>query len=658
VSALQWLFPGFLFGAAAVALPILLHLIRRRPKRTVAFPSLRFLAATQPRNESSQRLRRWLVLLMRCAALALIAAAFARPFFNRFAAGDRQAVAIVVDNSFSVQAAGRWPALQQWARQQLADLGPADKVGVLVMSPRPTWIVPLATGSAPALQALEHLAPGWEPGRAEPALRLAGDALAAAAADQRRILYLGDHQRVSWAGCDFGKKLPPGVHAAFPSVPEPLARQAAIRPPTVTRTATGLHAVVPIQNFTAAQSRTLRVYRDGAVVPAREQAVALLDRESATISLDWAAQDSADTAYFRFALDPDDLAADDQTFAVWRATGENLVLLDAAPREGGADYVGTALGASAAMPPTFQVLPLPAANWPAQAVAVLRNDASFAGEAGARLELFLRAGGRALIFMDGGGAQAKWLASHASLDAKPLKADGDELVVRDWAMDHALVAGLSTHSVRPLIDWRFRRGWALPTDAVEPLALWPDGSAAIGETSGAAGRMLICGFAADRRDSEWPAREMFVPFVHRAVAYLVGSGQAVEKPARVGAALTLPAESGNWRALAGPAAGNSASVAGGVVSPAAPGVYEFDFGTGKKLFAVNLAPEESDPAAWTDGTPWLKLESEAPPPAATRSRVPVESAEAEARAPLWWWLAVVIGVLLAAELALANRTAR
>jgi hypothetical protein len=657
VSALQWLFPGFLLGAAAVVVPIVLHLIRRRPKRIVAFPSLRFLASTQPRNENSQRLRRWLVLLMRCLALALIAAAFARPFFNRFAAGERQAVVVVVDNSFSLQAEGRWPALQRWAREQLADLGPGDRLGVLVLSPRPTWVAPLTTPAPQGLETLGRLAPGWGSARAEPALRLAGDALAAAPADRRRMVYLGDHQRVSWAGCDFGKTLPPGVRIAFPGVPEPLARQAALRTPSVTRTAAGFHAVVSIENFTAAQSRRLRVYRDGGSTPVHEQPVALPERDSATLSLDWPASDSAGTAFFHFALDADELPADDQAYAVWQAAGENLVLLDATPREGGADYLGTALAATAALPPTLRVLPLPAEAWPAQAVAVLRNHASFAGENAARLDTFLRAGGSALLFMDDDPAASRWLADHAALHAKPLKSDADALEVRDWAMDHALVAGLATHSVHSLVGWSFHRGWSLPADAVEPLALWPDGGAAIGETSGAAGRLLLCGFAADRRSSEWPARETFVPFVHRAVTYLLGARQVSEKPARVGETLALPAESGTWRAVAGPATGTMVTIADGAVSPAAPGVYEFSHGPGKKLFAVNLAPEESDPAAWTDGTPWEKLESETPAPA-MHARAPIDSAEAEARAPLWWWVVAAIGALFIAELGLANRTAR
>jgi len=657
--SMNWLFPGFLLGTAAIALPILLHLLRRRPKRTVLFPSLRFLTAAQPQNDRSQRLRRWLVLLLRCAALALLAGTFARPFFGANQSGQRQAVVVVIDNSFSLQAGPRWVTLRRWAREQTGATAPGDKVGLLLMAPRPTWLAPLPTRGDAALALLEKLTPGWETAQAEPALRLAADTLAATAADRRRIVYLGDHQRVSWAGCDFGKKFPPGVKTVFPDVPGPMARQAAVRPPTITRTSTGFHAVVPIQNFTAAQNRTLRVYRDSAMVSIQQQTVALAEGDTQTVPVDLPAGNAADSAYFRFALDEDDLPADDQAYAVWQTSSERTVLLDPLPPGSAADYVGAALASAAALEPAVQVVPTPATAWPSAAIAVLRNDASFAGDAARRLDTFLHGGGSALIFVGGGSAQMAWLANVARIKGRALPTAGESLELRDWAVDHPLVAGLAAHSVRALLNWKFRRGWALPVDAVEPLAFWSEHGVAIGETSGNAGHILVCGFAADRRDSEWPAREMFVPFVHRAVAYLLGAqtgGSA--QPARVGESLVLPAETGNWRALAGPASGTPASVAGRSITPSAPGVYEFGFGTERKLFAVNLAAEESDPAAWSDGTPWLNLETNARVPRATVSQVALASVEAEQRAPLWWWLLAAAAVALIAELGLANRTTR
>jgi hypothetical protein len=656
---MHWLFPGFLAGTAALALPVLLHLLRRRPKQTIFFPSLRFLGGTRQQNEKSQRLRRWLVLLLRCAVLALLAGVFARPFFGTDIGGSRQAVVIVIDNSFSLQAGRRWEVLRQWARQQVGETTPADRVGLLLMGPRPTWLAPANTPADAALAMLQALSPGWEATSAEPALRLAADALSAMPADRKRIILLSDHQRTVWSGFNFGKKLPPGIRALFPGLPEAMARQAAVRAPVVTRAANGFHASVPIQNFTSAQNRTLRVYRDTKATPVLQQSIALAERSTQTLQLDWPADNATVPSYFRFALDEDDLPADDQSFAVWQPEGDRSVLLDSLPAGSTADYVAAALTSTATIQPSFQVIPASTAVWPPHAVAVLRNDASFAGEAAVKLDMFLHSGGSALIFVGGGAVQTAWLANSAGLKVRALNADSESLQVRDWAMDNTLVTGLAAHSVRALLGWNFRRGWALPADAVDALALWPQGGAAIAETSGRAGRMLLCGFTADRRDSEWPAREMFVPFVHRSVAYLFGTqAEGAVRPTRVSEPITLPLESGSWRAVAGPAAGGAATEVSSNVTPAMPGVYEFQSGSVKKLFAVNVTPEESDPAPWSDGTPWQALNSNAPAPVSIASRLPVASLEAEQRAPLWWWLIAAMAVLLLAELGLANRTAR
>ena len=51
---MNWLFPGFLAGAALIALPVILHFLRRRQNVIVRFPSLRFLGETAMRDTRRQ----------------------------------------------------------------------------------------------------------------------------------------------------------------------------------------------------------------------------------------------------------------------------------------------------------------------------------------------------------------------------------------------------------------------------------------------------------------------------------------------------------------------------------------------------------------------------------------------------------------------------
>jgi hypothetical protein len=66
------LFPLYLAGAAAVIVPILLHLRRQPPKDRVAFSSLMFLEETERQPTRRRRLENWLLLLARCLILILL----------------------------------------------------------------------------------------------------------------------------------------------------------------------------------------------------------------------------------------------------------------------------------------------------------------------------------------------------------------------------------------------------------------------------------------------------------------------------------------------------------------------------------------------------------------------------------------------------------
>lgn len=659
---MHWLFPSFLAGMTAIAVPLLLHFLRRKPRRTILFPSLRFLVTSRQQNENAQRLRRWLVLLLRCAAFALLAVAFARPFRAANFAPDRRAIVVVIDNSLSMQANGRWEASMAWVRGEIATLLPGDRAGVLLMAPTPTWVVPLSSSPEAVTGKLAALTPGWTTGRAEPALRLAGESLAAIPADRREVLFAGDHQRITWSGCDFSRKLPDGVAFRAQAVPSSVARQAAVAAPSFSRTATGFRVQVPIRNFGPAHHRTLTVYGEAAA-PLATRSIELPGMEATMVDVEFPFAGEPTSTWIRCALDPDELPADDVGYAVWQASGDHLVLLDGAPPGSAADFVGTALASTAELKPQFRVVPLPNGAWPRGAVAVLRNDASFAGDTAARLESFLKVGGSALIFVRG-QAQSGWLGGVAKVPVKPLPQGKGPFEVRDWAMDHALISRLAAHRADVLLDWEFRRGWQIPLDAGEPLALWPGEGAAIAEVPVGAGRMLLCGFTADRRDGDWPVNEAFLPFVHRAVMHLAnGATTAGPKPLLVGDRLSAGREAAEWRlvALARGAVKSEARPPGGEEGTSvasAPGIYQSGDGPERRLAAVNVPTVESDLEPWREGEPWRGLASSRRVPRNAVTAVPSAAMEAEQRAPLWWWPIAGVAFVILFELGIANQTSR
>jgi len=99
--------PALLGGIALIALPIALHLIMRRRPQHLTFPAMRFLQQRAESNRRQLRLRHLLLLFLRCAVIALLAFALARPSLRGSGAlGGRQApvaAVMVVDTSPRMQ---------------------------------------------------------------------------------------------------------------------------------------------------------------------------------------------------------------------------------------------------------------------------------------------------------------------------------------------------------------------------------------------------------------------------------------------------------------------------------------------------------------------------------------------------------------------------
>src|SRR3982750_2714003 len=104
---MAFLTPLFFVGLGAIAVPVLVHLIQREKKRVIEFPSLMFVRRIPNQSVRRRRIRHWALLLLRAAAIALIVAAFARPFMRQGAVaaavgGGAREVVVLLDNSASM----------------------------------------------------------------------------------------------------------------------------------------------------------------------------------------------------------------------------------------------------------------------------------------------------------------------------------------------------------------------------------------------------------------------------------------------------------------------------------------------------------------------------------------------------------------------------
>src|SRR3974377_1479352 len=84
---MTFLTPFVLFGLAAAAIPLLLHLLNLRNLRTVEFSSVRFLKELQKTSLRRVRFKQILLLILRTLLIAAIVLAFSRPALRVSLAG-------------------------------------------------------------------------------------------------------------------------------------------------------------------------------------------------------------------------------------------------------------------------------------------------------------------------------------------------------------------------------------------------------------------------------------------------------------------------------------------------------------------------------------------------------------------------------------------
>ncbi|MCF8365105.1 MAG: BatA domain-containing protein [Bacteroidales bacterium] len=100
--------PLFLFGLAAIAIPIVIHLFNFRKFKKVYFTNVKFIEELKQQTRQQSQLRHLLILLMRILAVSALVLAFSQPFIpvkeNTSDRSSVNAISIYVDNSFSMEA--------------------------------------------------------------------------------------------------------------------------------------------------------------------------------------------------------------------------------------------------------------------------------------------------------------------------------------------------------------------------------------------------------------------------------------------------------------------------------------------------------------------------------------------------------------------------
>jgi len=195
---INFLSPWFLLGLAAVGAPIWLHLRRKDREQVVPFTGLRFLEDQPVAKQPPLQLKNIVLFLLRVLALALLVAAFARPYFAAASMAATSSKVFVIDNTLSRQAENGLEHDKQYVLDQLAQAGAHEQIGVVVLGSEPRVVVNFGDSAQDAREKVQAIAPTTERGTILSAVRQADFLLKQSIGESKEIVMLSDFQKNQW----------------------------------------------------------------------------------------------------------------------------------------------------------------------------------------------------------------------------------------------------------------------------------------------------------------------------------------------------------------------------------------------------------------------------------------------------------------------------
>jgi hypothetical protein len=551
---MSFLYPAFLIGAIAIALPIVLHLLRRDVAPEVPFTAVRLLKRSHVERDDRHWLRDLLLLIARVVALLLLAAAFARPYLQ--GAAPASVLVVAVDRSYSMGGPGRFAQALERARKWIDSARAGEQVAVIAFDDRAD-VLAAPGGKAEARTALQGLAAGFGATHYNPVIH---KAIELAAGANGRLVVVTDLQRSGWDG------EPP---ASLPAAWQLDVDDIGASDQNVGVTAVGLEAdrvVATIHNSgSATRSGRVHVAVDGREMTAGDYTVN--GGSSVQVPVTWRAPGSGTLAVS--VDDPGGLPADDTRYAVlgFRGAARTLIVADGTSGL----YVSRAIESSTGEESSFDAEHVTGARFSAMSrdevsnypvVALLTTsgvDRAARETLGRQVQsgtgLFIAAG--ANVDMAAIAGLADWQPPISAVEQAdvPLTLAATDLRHPIFRPFGALAANLG--------QVRFARAWRVRPDGWSVIARFSNGTPALLERPLGQGRVVLMASDVDRRWNDFPLHPAFVPFALETVRYLAGDRHQ-------------PREYTIAQAPAGTGPG--------------PGVYR---ASDNRLVAVNVDPRES-----------------------------------------------------------------
>ena len=687
---MAFLAPLFFAALAALSVPVLIHMIQRQRTEVIEFPSLMFVRKIPFHSLRRQRVRHWVLLLFRCAALALLIAAFARPFIRSTTlaavVGGSREVVILLDRSYSMGYGDRWDRAQTAARRVVRDLGPGDRATLILFDSGAQAGAPSTTDQASLLAAIDAADIGAGTTRFGPALQFAHGILEDSEQPVLEAVLISDFQQI---GVDSAAniRLPAGTSVMpvlVAEAEEDETSNVSLMGASVQRDLFAnrerAEVTARLANRGDAMVESLRVSLELNSYELESQPVTIEPNSSATVTFaPFTLEDTAMPISVRAAADA---LIHDDVFHFTVSPGDVVtVLVVGSPGETDANlYLQQALGigSSPSFASVVRSVDEATVDDVAAASVVVLNDVGLpSGPVGTAISQFVERGGGLWIVL---GEHVRWPGDRLDLLPGTLESPvdregrGGTLGFVDYS--HPVFSVFNTPRSGDLTTPRFfkYRSFDVSPDAAV-LARFDNGDAAMAERVVGAGRVLVWTSTIDTFWNDFARKPIYLPFVHKIIQYLADysspmpyltAGQVLNL-AQYPAAAELDLTGGNL-VVRDPSEDRVSVESGsggtrvGFIDLAEPGFYEVRDTAATDGMSVRVAVNvdltesnlaQADPQELVATVTGLASGDRSV--AAAREFRPEDL---EQRQRLWWYLLIGALGLLATETVVSNRLSR
>ena len=421
------------FGAAAFAVPLIIHILNRSRFRTIQWGAMHLLDSIVRVNHKRFRIEQLILLLVRCAIPVVLAFCFARPVLTgwRDLAGDAPVSAVILlDTSYSMDASSAEGKHLDLAVEQaiamMKVMRRGSEVSVIQPGGRPTPVFDQPIFDPPLMiERLRQLDGGLGASQMPEALDLAFATLKGMSHARRELIVVSDFQSSDWTVSDnsFSQQIRAQVESAdfppsltFLRVGQATTGNVSVDGLDLSRSALGVDQELLIRaNLKNHGADPYEKARATLFVDGTEESVSQVDLDAgATTQVLFSYRFEAPGSHVltvELAVD-DPLATDNHAAAainVWEQIG--VVLVDGAPSsqplQGEADFLAVALTpftlgrlklADLIQTKTIAVTELRADTVKGAQVVVLANVPKLSAEQLTDLTDYVRAGGSLLVF--------------------------------------------------------------------------------------------------------------------------------------------------------------------------------------------------------------------------------------------------------------------